>query len=181
MSTWILLRGLTRESRHWGGFPSLLREAIRADRVITPDLPGNGSLCEQVTPTRVADLAGTCRAELLGTGVVPPFFLLGMSLGAMVATDWAVGHPEEVRGCVLINTSMRPFSPFHRRLRPANSGHDLPLDDAPWIAQRVAAWLTAGRSGAADATEWISTPRAPPSSRAPAGAGSPDGARDRAS
>ena len=29
-------------------------------------------------------------------------------------------HPEETRGCVLINTSLPPFSPFHQRLKPGN-------------------------------------------------------------
>ena len=28
MSTWVLLRGLTRESRHWGDFPDILREHL---------------------------------------------------------------------------------------------------------------------------------------------------------
>ena len=45
-----------------------------------------------------------------------------MSLGAMVAVDWAARHPEELAGCVLINTSLRPFSPWYQRLRPANYG-----------------------------------------------------------
>jgi pimeloyl-ACP methyl ester carboxylesterase len=43
-----------------------------------------------------------------------------MSLGAMVTIAWAARHPEEIRGCVLINTSLRPFSPFHQRLKPGN-------------------------------------------------------------
>jgi pimeloyl-ACP methyl ester carboxylesterase len=43
-----------------------------------------------------------------------------MSLGAMVVSDWVDRYPEEVSGAVLINTSLRPFSPFYRRLRPLN-------------------------------------------------------------
>jgi len=43
-----------------------------------------------------------------------------MSLGAMVAVAWAQSHPEEVAAQVLINTSMRRFSPLYQRLRPAN-------------------------------------------------------------
>jgi pimeloyl-ACP methyl ester carboxylesterase len=38
----------------------------------------------------------------------------------MVALAWAQRHAEEISGCVLINTSLRPFSPFHQRLRPRN-------------------------------------------------------------
>ena len=35
-----------------------------------------------------------------------------MSLGAMVAVAWANAHPQELARCVLINASLRPFSPF---------------------------------------------------------------------
>ena len=38
----------------------------------------------------------------------------------MAAIEWARRHPDEVAGCVLVNTSVRPFSPFYRRLRMAN-------------------------------------------------------------
>jgi pimeloyl-ACP methyl ester carboxylesterase len=46
--------------------------------------------------------------------------LLGLSLGGMVAAAWASAHPDEVAGCVLVNTSMRPFSSPQDRLRPRN-------------------------------------------------------------
>jgi pimeloyl-ACP methyl ester carboxylesterase len=63
-------------------------------------------------------MAEHCRAELARRGIEGPVCLLAMSLGAMVATDWAASHPQDVECCVLINTSMRPFSPFYRRLVP---------------------------------------------------------------
>ena len=120
MTTWILLRGLTRESRHWGRFPALLHDALDAAHVVTLDLPGNGRLCEERSPTNVDRVVDACRAELLRRNVAPPFFLLGMSLGAMVTVAWAARFQREACGCVLINTSMRPFCPFYWRLRPAS-------------------------------------------------------------
>jgi len=120
MSTWIFLRGLTRESRHWGRFPETFRQALPDAQVHTPDLPGNGTLYAQESPARVEEMVERCRAQLSGQGIAPPYHLLAMSLGAMVAVAWAARHPEEIRGCVLINTSLRPFSPFHRRLKPGN-------------------------------------------------------------
>lgn len=120
MSTWILLRGLTRESRHWGAFPDALRAACGDAAVHAIDLPGNGSLCRQASPLRVADMAESCHAQLRQLGIAPPYYVLAMSLGAMVAVEWARRYPEEIAGCVLINTSLRPFSPFHHRLRPRN-------------------------------------------------------------
>ena len=39
---WVLLRGLVRESRHWGALPDLLAQALPAHPILCPDLPGNG-------------------------------------------------------------------------------------------------------------------------------------------
>ncbi len=118
MTTWILLRGLTRESGHWGAFVAQFEEALPGHRVIALDLPGNGTLHAQRSPTDVQGMVAHCRAELTRRGIHEPIGLLGMSLGAMVAVAWAHGHPSEVSALVLVNTSLRPFSPFYQRLRP---------------------------------------------------------------
>jgi len=120
VSTWILLRGLTREARHWGGFPEILRREVAAAQVCTPDLPGNGRRCAERSPLHVEAMAEAVRCELTAQGLAPPYHLLAMSLGAMVAVDWAHRYPREIRGAVLINTSLRAFSPFYRRLKPGN-------------------------------------------------------------
>jgi pimeloyl-ACP methyl ester carboxylesterase len=120
MSRWIFLRGLSREIRHWGTFAETWRDEMPATETIALDLPGNGHLYRLDSPTTVEALAEACRAELIRRGVPPPYHLLAMSLGAMVAVAWASRYPEEIAGCVLINTSLRPFSPFYHRLRPAN-------------------------------------------------------------
>ena len=117
---WVLLRGLTRERRHWGTFPQTFAAALPGAPVIALDLPGNGALHLEPSPWLVEAMAGHCRRQLQGLGVPPPYRVLAMSLGAMVATSWAASHPEEISAAVLINTSMRPFSPFHHRLRQRN-------------------------------------------------------------
>jgi len=118
--TWILLRGLAREAAHWGGFAEALRLAMPDSRVIALDLPGNGQLHSVSSPPSISAMVSYCRAEMERRGEKPPFYLLAMSLGAMVATEWSYQAPGDVAGCVLINTSFRPFSPFYRRLRPHN-------------------------------------------------------------
>lgn len=120
MSDWVFLRGLTRESRHWGDFPALFASMVRGARVIPIDLPGNGSLADRPSPTTVAGMAAWCRMEVRRRGVALPCRVFAMSLGAMVAVEWAAAYPDEVSGAVLVNTSLRPFSPFHHRLRPGN-------------------------------------------------------------
>lgn len=118
MSAWIFLRGLTRESRHWGEFPEVFHRQMPDAAMVMADLPGNGIWHAQPSPTGVAAMAEHCRADLAARGVRPPYVLLAMSLGAMVAVDWMQRHPDEIAGAVLINTSLRPFSAFHERLRP---------------------------------------------------------------
>lgn len=120
MRTWIFLRGLTRESRHWGAFPEIFQREFADARVIATDLPGNGRLNALASPCRVEAMVENVRAQLAGQGLAPPYHLLTMSLGAMVAVAWVTRHPGEIVGCVLINTSMRPVSPFYHRLKPRN-------------------------------------------------------------
>jgi pimeloyl-ACP methyl ester carboxylesterase len=118
--TWVLLRGLTREARHWGRVPKDLQAQLGAGhRVLALDLPGNGALHEDASPTSVSALVDACRAALAARGMAPPYVLVAMSLGAMAAMHWSDLAPEEIAGCVLINTSTRR-SPFWQRLRPRN-------------------------------------------------------------
>ncbi|HEY4066649.1 MAG TPA: alpha/beta hydrolase [Burkholderiaceae bacterium] len=120
MSTWVLLRGLARESGHWAGFEDVLRERLAAPRMIALDLPGNGALYRQCSHTRIEAMTAWCLGRLRELGAAPPYYVLAVSLGGMVAVDWASRAPESLAGGVLVNTSLRRFSPFHQRLRPAS-------------------------------------------------------------
>ena len=117
MTTWVLLRGLTREARHWGDFSPCLSRAFDGAAVITLDLPGNGMMCRITSPVRIDAVTEYCRAQLSNRGVPPPYRLVAISLGGIVAVDWAARHAHEIDAAVLINTSMRPFSAFYHRLR----------------------------------------------------------------
>lgn len=114
---WILLRGLTRESRHWGAFVPMLEAAT--GRVLPIDLPGNGAAAQMRSPARVEAFVDAVRAEIERCGGRAPYRVLAMSLGGMVATAWALRYPGEIERLVLVNTSMRPYSRFYERLRPA--------------------------------------------------------------
>lgn len=120
MAHWVFLRGLSRESGHWGSFVTAFERALPGSQVTTLDLPGNGALHWQRSPTQVRDMVASCRSQLTAQGHAPPYHLLALSLGAMVAVDWANAYPQEVAVNVLINTSMRPYGAFYQRLRPVN-------------------------------------------------------------
>ncbi|MDZ4252804.1 MAG: alpha/beta hydrolase [Sulfuritalea sp.] len=117
---WILLRGLTREARHWGSFSQHLGAALDGARVRCLDLPGNGQHNGLVSLHSVEAMADWCHAEQARRAAAGPCGVVAMSLGAMVAVAWAQRHPGDIDAAVLINTSLRPFSPFYQRLRAGN-------------------------------------------------------------
>ncbi|WP_345816036.1 alpha/beta hydrolase [Paraburkholderia sp. PREW-6R] len=172
MSTWILLRGLTREARHWGRFPGLLKEAVSTDRLRLIDLPGNGEFADLRAPLTVPEMVDFVRtAAALQQDDGGPYNVVAMSLGGMVATDWAQRHPREIGRLVLINTSMRPFSRLDERLRPSAWPPLLDVashwSDAPRV-ERVIHQLTCNNADAlnADLAAWSEIRRSAPVSRA---------------
>lgn len=114
-TTWVLLRGLARDARHWNGFPSALQSAIPGIEVVTPDLPGNGGRHAETSPDTVGGMVEAYRAAI--QHLEHPVHLLGLSLGAMVATEWARRYPDEIASAVLVNGSTAE-SPFWQRMRP---------------------------------------------------------------
>jgi pimeloyl-ACP methyl ester carboxylesterase len=166
--TWIFLRGLTRESRHWGSFIVQFEQALPHNRVIALDLPGNGLLNQQPSPWRVQDMVEDCRAQLQARNLAPPYRLLAMSLGAMVAVAWAHAHPAEVAAQVLINTSLRPFSVFYQRLKPRNYVTLLKLtlrDTAPEVWEHTILRMTSNQATADAVPLWLALRQANPVSR----------------
>lgn len=120
--TWILLRGLIREGRHWEDFPDRLRQRVQPAAVWTPDLPGNGRLSHLPSPTSVSGMVQALRRSLYEQGARPPFRVVALSLGAMVTVEWMRHWPGEIAAAALINTSSGRFSPPWHRLRPAIYG-----------------------------------------------------------
>ena len=96
MSTWVLLRGLMRESRHWGDFPELFQNAMEGQHVVALDFPGNGSLHAQTSASSIEGMVNSARSQLQQLGFVPPYRLLAISLGAMVAVAWSDLYPDEL-------------------------------------------------------------------------------------
>ncbi len=119
-TTWVLLRGLVRESRHWGPFVPALARCLPQARLVALDLPGNGALHQQRSPSTVAGMVEAYRAQAQAQGLRPPYHVCAVSMGAMVAVQWAHSYPHEIAAQVLINTSMRPFSPVTQRLQMRN-------------------------------------------------------------
>ncbi|MDD5271473.1 MAG: alpha/beta hydrolase [Methylovulum sp.] len=115
---WILLRGLARESAHWGDFLPQLQAQLPTATITALDLPGTGQFYQQASPNNIAAITGHVRAHALARGLLAqPVTLLAVSLGAMVAWEWLQRYPDDCCGAVLMNTSFANLSPFYQRLR----------------------------------------------------------------
>jgi pimeloyl-ACP methyl ester carboxylesterase len=169
-ATWVLLRGLMREQRHWGAFPAQFQTEFEAP-VICLDFAGNGSLHAQASANNVAGMWQDLRRQLQQLGHSPPYRVLALSLGAMVAVDWARQFPDEIEKLVLINTSLAPYNPFYQRLRPQNYPALLRFLCTASLAQREALILrltsqqSASTAAPAILQQWISYATLCPSTR----------------
>lgn len=114
IADFILIRGLLRETRHWGGFATQLQQQFPSAKIITPDLPGNGRLHHLISPDTVAGMTEAFRKQITYR---QDLNLIAISMGGMIAIDWMIRYPHEIKAVILINTSTRPLSPFYHRLR----------------------------------------------------------------
>ena len=118
--TWVLLRGLAREHRHWGDFPEKLQRHFPGSQVVTPDLPGNGNHAGITSPANIRDMLLFLRKDIASVISRGPVHIIGLSMGGMLAIEWMSSFPEECAAGVLINTSLKGTSPHYHRLRPRN-------------------------------------------------------------
>ncbi|MEZ4751513.1 MAG: alpha/beta hydrolase [Bdellovibrionota bacterium] len=108
---WVLLRGLARESGHWGNFPQLLGSRI-GESPVSLNLPGCGERNHERASGNLSRLLSQVHDKVSSK---EKKILVGVSLGGMLAMQWAFERPEEVKGVVVINTSARNLSwPWER-------------------------------------------------------------------
>jgi pimeloyl-ACP methyl ester carboxylesterase len=116
----IFLRGLTRESRHWGDFTNQFLTQFPEAQIFFLDLPGSGKMHKEICPLSVESMVEILRKQLpqdsLGKG---DLLFIGMSLGGMVALEWSKKYPEDLSSTIIINSSASKLLPFWYRLRPS--------------------------------------------------------------
>lgn len=119
MTKWLLIRGLSRQQKHWGHFVSKLAHATGSE-VLCLDLPGFGLQADTPSPASIAAIAQQLLPTVFSEQnlIDGKINIIGLSLGGMVAYELSKRCPEKVDRLVLINSSFRPFSRFYERLRP---------------------------------------------------------------
>lgn len=134
MKHWLFIRGLGRNYHHWGDFGKKFQAAIGEDKIIFLDTLGNGEKNRTKSPLSIHEYTDDLRQSLdrcfkdshLSPGT-PKLNLLAISMGAMIATDWAHRFPHEIESLCLINTSDAYSGKFYQRLRWQNYFHLLRL------------------------------------------------------
>lgn len=117
MRGWLLLKGMRQDARHWRDLPARLAERTGA-RVIALDPPGVGQRTDVAAPVTVSAMVDDLRARFLAErGEDGPWGLVGLSLGGMVALDWASRAPEDLGFVLVGNTSARDVAAPWQRLR----------------------------------------------------------------
>lgn len=115
---WLLLRGLSREAAHWGDFIPRMQQQFPNATLQTLDLPGSGEFHTLTSPSRIPAITDWLRQQAKNRGLLQqPLTVLALSMGGMVAWDWAQRYADDMNGMVLVNTSMASLSPFYQRLR----------------------------------------------------------------
>ena len=115
---WLLLRGLARESGHWGDFIPQLQSHFPNSKISVLDLPGTGQFHQENSPNNIKAITEITRQRALERGLLDqPITLFAVSLGGMVAWEWLSSFPEDICGGTLVNTSFANLSPFYQRLK----------------------------------------------------------------
>ncbi len=121
-ATWVLLRGLARESGHWVDFPDRLRAALGdGASVIALDTAGNGRRRHGPVPRTLAGTMELVRSDL--DAIAPAAqrgatYVFAISMGGMIALEWAKRHGGELAGVVVGNSSAGDLSPPWHRMWP---------------------------------------------------------------
>jgi len=117
---WILLRGLVRGVGHWADFPERMKKAFPQDHIELLEIPGNGILNGEKSPLTIAETVESFRQQSGFIRDRKKVHILAISMGAMMAAEWAQRYPQEVERLVLINSSSAQHSKFYERLQPKN-------------------------------------------------------------
>jgi pimeloyl-ACP methyl ester carboxylesterase len=117
MNNIILLRGLVRESRHWGDFPQKLQKKLPDYKIHTPEIQGVGKYHDIISPNTLADMIDFMREqvkEFLGHDTI----IIAISLGGMITKQWNEKYPDDFGKMILINTSFKGVNSLFHRLKP---------------------------------------------------------------
>ena len=111
--TFYFIRGLSRETRHWGNFLKKFSQQFNV-KAIALELPSVGTRNKENSPRKIQEITDDLRNKVK-KGL--PYGLVSISMGGMIAMDWAARFPQEVSHLCIINSSAGNLSLPHQRLK----------------------------------------------------------------
>lgn len=120
---WVFLRGLARSQVHWGDFEKHFRKRFSQDELFFLDAAGNGNQSHLESYSSIEQTTEDLRSRALSAGIIDEQVqvkIVSISLGGMIAAEWASRYPQDVSHLYFINTSDKGTSSFYQRLRPNN-------------------------------------------------------------
>ncbi len=119
-TSFTFLRGLTRESEHWGSFRKKFEKRYSPENLFFCDLPGTGKLHSIPPVYNFSTLIDTVRLQILDKNLNNRNFqyrvLVGMSFGGMVACQWLAKYSNDFDAIILINSSASDLSTMNQRM-----------------------------------------------------------------
>lgn len=119
--SWLLVRGLSRETRHWAEFPEHLRKTFPNSTVHVLELPGVGQKFKSPSPAKIENFVEDLRADFSKIKQQHPgqkWGLICVSLGGMIGLSWSDTYPGDFEYLVTINSSGANLSWPWQRLSP---------------------------------------------------------------
>jgi pimeloyl-ACP methyl ester carboxylesterase len=114
----LLLRGLSRDSRHWLNFPDFLKKKKLIKNLYLLDLPGFGESIEVDSPHKVEEIVDFLRIKWAEINEKGPTIIVSVSFGGMVAINWISRFPDDFKAIVVMNSSLPKLSPRFKRIKP---------------------------------------------------------------
>ncbi|MEN9304004.1 MAG: hypothetical protein RL264_2433 [Bacteroidota bacterium] len=112
-----LIRGLSRESGHWGDFLTYLSKEFPTANFFLLDLPGSGENRANNSPSTIPKIVDFISNKYL-VNESDFNIVLASSLGGVVAYEWVMRFPDYFSGIVLMNTSFKPICKNTERVKP---------------------------------------------------------------
>lgn len=117
----LLLRGLIREKRHWGSLDQKLKQMLPDYHIELLEIPGNGEFYKLNSFKTIRQNVIFLRDQWKKRVDYPSEnIIVALSLGGMIAMEWATLFPEDWNKMILINSSHGSLSPFYKRMQLNN-------------------------------------------------------------
>lgn len=135
---WVLIRGLSRETRHWGQFLEKLKEYYPQSKITVMELPGVGTKYQEKSETSIEGFARALRPDFLKLKKENPgeYGIIAVSMGGMIAMNWVDLYPNDFKAIVIVNSSAGNLSGLFERLSPKAIGKILQLFFSNNLIQR---------------------------------------------